>query len=225
MSAGQDLSIQPVVVAGMHHHRRVDALERAFARHQLLAAAAFFGRCAKKAHTAGQLVAQLGESQCRAQPRCSDQIVAAGVADPGQCVILSQDRDARRIRSAELALESGVQAVGAACYGEAMPLHRLGQPHRCLLLVKSQLRLGVNRPRNADQLDAHRIDGLADRHASDRLLRSWRTAEFMVGVKIPACGVLAPLSRRSSNLCNGARQSVAAFADEAPSVALTAADS
>ena len=47
----------------VHHQRRVDAFEGSVPRHQLLAAAALFGGRAKEAHLAGQMVAELVQSQ------------------------------------------------------------------------------------------------------------------------------------------------------------------
>ena len=42
---------------GVHHHGRVDILERAVARHEFLATAFLFRRCTEQRHTTGQLIA------------------------------------------------------------------------------------------------------------------------------------------------------------------------
>ena len=84
---------------GVHHQRGVDAVERAPPRHQLLAAAALLGGRAEHAHAPGQLAAERRERERRADAGGRDQVVAAGVADLRQRVVLGEQRDAGPARA------------------------------------------------------------------------------------------------------------------------------
>ena len=76
---------------GVHHHRRVDAVEGAALEHQDLAAAALLGRRAEHLHGQPEVVGERGEREAGAGGRGGDDVVAARVADPGQGVVLGAD--------------------------------------------------------------------------------------------------------------------------------------
>ena len=82
-------------------------VERALARHQLLAAAALLGGRAEHAHAPGQPRAERREREPRADARGRDQVVAAGVADLGQRVVLGEHARRRARSRAELGRERG----------------------------------------------------------------------------------------------------------------------
>ena len=84
----------------MDHHCRVDAVERAGARHQFLAAAFLFGRRPQQTHRAAQTIADRGEAERRPERGRSDQVVAAGVADAGQRIVFGEQGDERAGRAA-----------------------------------------------------------------------------------------------------------------------------
>ena len=108
----------------MDHHRRVDAVERAFARHHLLAAEAFLRRRAEIAHAAGQSPVQLRQRHRGAKARRRDDVVAAGMADAGQRVIFGEDRDGRAAVLAELGGIGGLEAERLALHGDAVASRR-----------------------------------------------------------------------------------------------------
>ena len=80
---------------GMHHHGGIELVEGAFLRHQFLAAALFFRRRAEIADATGQAAAQFRQCERGAQTGGRDDVVAAGMADAGQCVIFRQNGDLR----------------------------------------------------------------------------------------------------------------------------------
>ena len=77
------------------HHRRVDALEGALLGHEDLAAAPFLGRRAQDQHPPARLLGERGGGQPGPEPGGADDVVAAGVADDRQGVVLAQHRDRR----------------------------------------------------------------------------------------------------------------------------------
>jgi hypothetical protein len=97
----------------MHHQRRIDAVERAGARHQLLAAAVLLRRRAEQPDARRKRGTELGQGERGAERGGRDQVVAAGVADAGQRIVLGEQRDERTVARAEIDGERGRQAVGA----------------------------------------------------------------------------------------------------------------
>ena len=83
---------------GVDHHRHVDAVEGAPLEQQDLAAAALLGRGADDPHGHAEVVGHGGQGQARADGGRGDHVVAAGVADPGQRVVLGADGDLQRGR-------------------------------------------------------------------------------------------------------------------------------
>ena len=82
--------------SGVHHHRRVDAVEHALVQHDDLAAAALFGRGAEDLHGDAEFVGERSEREARADRGAGDHVVATGVADAGQRVVLGADADGER---------------------------------------------------------------------------------------------------------------------------------
>ena len=88
-----------VGAGGVHHHRRVDAVEGALLDHEDLAAAALLGRGAQDHDPPAELVGEGRGGEPGAEPGGGDDVVAAGVADAREGVVLAEDGDGRAPRS------------------------------------------------------------------------------------------------------------------------------
>ena len=100
-----------LVVGRVDHHGRAHAGESAPADHDLLAAAPLLGRGPHQRQGAPYGGRHRGCGQPGPQPGRGDDVVAAGVADVGQGVVLAQHR--HRGPVAYPGVESGVEPVGA----------------------------------------------------------------------------------------------------------------
>ena len=98
---------------GMQHHRRRDVVEHPGLEHQRLTAAGLLGGSAQQRHRQPEFVGHLGQRQRGTHRRRRDDVVAAGVTDPGQRVVLGAHPDHQR-SAAEVGAKRGVQAAGAA---------------------------------------------------------------------------------------------------------------
>jgi len=85
------------------------------------------------------LVGQGGQGKARAQSRGGDDVVPAGVSDPGQGVVLADHCDQRPVAVAGPSLEGGLEAVGAALYGQSVVGQHPGQQVVGVVLLKAQL--------------------------------------------------------------------------------------
>jgi hypothetical protein len=83
----------------VHHHRRVDTVERAALEEVDLPATALLGRRADDMHGQAEIVGERRECETRTGGRRRDHIVPARVADPRQCVVFGADRDVERSAS------------------------------------------------------------------------------------------------------------------------------
>ena len=77
----------------------MDAVEGAPLEHEDLAAAALLGRGAQHLDGEAQVVGHLGQGQAGTDGGGGDDVVAAGVADAGQGVVLGADGDGERPRA------------------------------------------------------------------------------------------------------------------------------
>jgi hypothetical protein len=79
----------------MNHQRQVELVERAALEHQDLSAgvADLFGRSAENVHGQIERVGDGGQPDCRADGGRRDDVVAAGVPDAGQAVVLGAQPD------------------------------------------------------------------------------------------------------------------------------------
>ena len=73
-----------------------DALEAAPLEYQDLAAAAFLRGGSEDADRDAELVRDLGQSKTRADRARGDDVMAARMADPGQCIVFRTDPDVQR---------------------------------------------------------------------------------------------------------------------------------
>ena len=132
-----------VDAGGMHHQRRIHTVERAGARHHFLAAALLLRRCAEKRDGAGQLILHVVQGERRAQGGGGDEVVATGVADAGQGVVLGQHGDVAAT-GAETRLKGRRQTVGAALGGQAKALGGVREQGAGAGFVEGELRVGVD---------------------------------------------------------------------------------
>ena len=102
----------------------------------------------------------LRQRQPGAHRRRADQVVAAAVAQPGQGVVLSQNRHPRPRRAlpAELGFEGGGHARGAHLHGYARGLQQSRQPLGGLDLLVADLGVGVNPVGGLDQFGGPALD-------------------------------------------------------------------
>ena len=77
----------------MHHHGGVHTIECAAVKHDDLAATALFARRAQHPHGDTKVVGDLLERVAGADRGCGDHVVAAGMTDSRQGVVLSTDCD------------------------------------------------------------------------------------------------------------------------------------
>ena len=150
------------VVGGMHHHGRVDVGERALAQHQLLAAASLLRGGSDHGHPSLCLTGHRGQSQARTQSRGGDDVVAAGMADARQGVVLAHDSHQRTVTSAGPGLEGGVHAVGPALHGQAVPVQHFGEQVVGVVLLEAQFGPLVDAVRHIQQFGGQTVDLRAD---------------------------------------------------------------
>lgn len=98
---------------GVHHHRCVDPLKRPGVDHGDLAATALLGGRAEDHQVAVEFVDHRCCGQAGTQAGGGDDVVAAGVTDTGQGVVLADHRHRGARSPAGAGLEHGVQPVGA----------------------------------------------------------------------------------------------------------------
>ena len=135
---------------GVDHHRGVDIVEEAALDEADLAAAALLGRRAQQRQLEAQLIGQRRQRQRSTQAGGADDVVAAGMADAGQRVVLGADGDVQRAR-AELADDRGGHVAVATLGLEAGRLERVGQPGGSLLLLVAELGVLVDAVRELDE--------------------------------------------------------------------------
>src|SRR3954470_2631534 len=111
----------------MDHQRAVDVLEHALFDHDDLAAAALLGRCADDADPDTELIRNGRQRDTGPNRRRRNDVVAAGVADLWQRVVLGNDRDVERPRSIGRG-EGGGQARNVALDTETRLLEPLDEP-------------------------------------------------------------------------------------------------
>ena len=127
LAPAEEHLVGDVVGEGVHHERGVDVVERAVPRHQLLAGPALLGGSAEPDHSARQPVLHPREREEGSHPGHRDDVVAAGVADARQRVVLRQDRDRGAVGAADLRAERRLHAVRGAGHGDPLRLDEVGE--------------------------------------------------------------------------------------------------
>ncbi|CAM5267931.1 hypothetical protein SMICM304S_03069 [Streptomyces microflavus] len=164
----------------MDHHRGVHTVERSGLQEERLARPALGGGAD---HPDGQaeFVGVRGEAECRADPGGGDQVVAAGVAEAGERVVLAGDGDGDGPR-ADRGPEGRLQAVGGCGDLEAVRGEEFG--------VKA-----------ADRCSSKAVSG----SAWMRRLRSSRASAWIVTVSRTALLRAPSRSSATSQSCVAAR--------------------
>jgi hypothetical protein len=134
----------------VHHHRGVHAGERAALEEQDLAASALLGGGPDDAHREADLVRDRRRRDARARGEGGDQVVATGVADVGQRVVLGADRHVQRSRAGTRD-EGRRQIADAALDPEPRRVESLGDPGRGALLLEGQLGLPMDATAECEQ--------------------------------------------------------------------------
>jgi hypothetical protein len=147
------------------HHGRVHVLEDPGLHEPNLARAAFLGGRADHLDPAreGQGRERGGQRRPRARPRGRDDVVAAGVPDAGQRVVLAQDRDGGAVAGLDGAAEGGVHAAHPLLHLEALPGQEVAEPAARLHFLVAQLGVRVDLTGEGLELVGQPVDGLADR--------------------------------------------------------------
>jgi hypothetical protein len=139
---------------------RCAPLERAAVQEEDLAAAVLLGRRAHHRHRQTDVVGDARETQARPDGRGGDDVVAAGVADVGQAVVLGADRDVERAAAGARA-ERGREPAHAGFDAESRGVERLGNPGGGTLLLEAELGMRVDAVRERDEVRAFGVDAFA----------------------------------------------------------------
>jgi hypothetical protein len=152
-----------VAIVGVIHHGGVDVFEHAGFEQAHLAAAAFLRRGADELDAARRGGAARGsrEREEGAERAGRDQVVAAGVADLGQRVVLGEDRDLG-MAAADARSKCRRQAAERALDRQALGLDRLAQPRGGAVLFEGELGRFVQPIREGHERGAEGIDGLVE---------------------------------------------------------------
>ncbi len=141
----EQILVQDPAVEAVNHHCGVHALEHAGLDQLDLAAATLLGRRADHLDAPGrELVAHGRERGARARPRGRDDVVAAGVPDGGQRVVLAQDGDGGAVAGFQGGAERRLDAGHAALDLEALAGEIVRQPAGGLHFLVGQLGIVVD---------------------------------------------------------------------------------
>ncbi|WP_376699947.1 hypothetical protein, partial [Streptomyces cacaoi] len=141
---GERVGLGDVHGAGVAHHREVHPVEDAALQRMDPAAAALLRRGAEHRDAQAEFVGDRGRSGGGADGARGDHVVPAGVAEPGQRVVLGAHAHVQRAR-VEGGGERGGQPAGAGDERVAEGVQCLARPACGLLLLPGGLRAGVDR--------------------------------------------------------------------------------
>jgi hypothetical protein len=158
---GDRLHPPQVVVGRVHHHGGVDRVEGAAADHELLAATALLGRRPQDGEGAAQRLGDGGRRQPGTESGRGDDVVAAGVADPGKGVVLAAHGDGGTVGT-DAGVEGGGHVVRAPFDGEAFVVQHPGEQLVGMVLLEAQLRALVDAMRHVEQGRGEPFDLPAD---------------------------------------------------------------
>ena len=166
---GAGPGVDGVSGAGVDHHRERQVVEAPRLQHGDLPAAALFGRGAEHPDADAQVGGDTGEGLGRAHGGRRDDVVTAGVAEPGEGVVLRHeaDRDGPFAVSGD---ERSGQARGPALDGETAGRQLIGQERRRCILPPGRLGVLVQPAADAEQ----RAEPLIDRVGHPPLQRLLR---------------------------------------------------
>ena len=130
---------------GMHHHGGVNSGERATLEHEHLAAgvADFLGGRADHVDRQANLIRGFRCGDSRANGHRGDHIVAAGMADARQAIVLGANGDVQRAVAGARG-EGRRQIADAALNVKAGGVERVGEPAAGVFFFESEFRTRVN---------------------------------------------------------------------------------
>ena len=146
---------------GVQHHRRGDVVEGSGVEQQHFSAARLLRWRADQRHRETEVVGHLSQRQRGADCGGRDDVVAAGVSDLRQRVVLGANADDQRT-AAVVGPKRGVQPAGRGGDLEAV----FGDQRLCLgaaaVFGEREFGLGVDRVRQFDQLATAPVDSVFD---------------------------------------------------------------
>src|SRR3989442_929984 len=151
--------------ASVDHHRGVYTSKHARLQQLHLSRAAFLRRRADHQDLTGEGQRPQRARQRRPRPGAGrgDDVVAAGVPDAGQRIVLAQDGDGGPgAAPGDGRPEGGQQAADPALDAHALLLEELGEPGVGFLLLEGELGMVVDPVRQGFQLVGEAIDRLGD---------------------------------------------------------------
>ncbi|CAM5613014.1 hypothetical protein SCYAM73S_08651 [Streptomyces cyaneofuscatus] len=147
---GERAEVGQLEGAGVDHHRGVHPVERPGFQEERLARTALLGGCADHSYGQAEFVGVRGEAERRADPGGGDQVVAAGVAEAGQRVVLAGDGHGDGSR-ADRGPERRLQAVGGGGDVKAVCGQEFGAEGGGAVLLEGGLGVGVDAPAEVEQ--------------------------------------------------------------------------
>ena len=162
LGRGEQAWVGRLVRVRVHHHRGVDAAQRTTPGKQLLARAALLGGRAEHREPATQARHERRERQARPQACCRDDVVTAGVPEPGQGVVLAAEEDVRAWPPASPRRERGLKAIRRVLDAEARRGESLRQDACGIRFTEGQLGPGVDPVRDREELPSVLLHGPLD---------------------------------------------------------------
>ena len=173
----EEVLVEDRPVEAVDHHGAVHALEHAPRDEPVLPAAALLGGRADhldstlRQHGLGQR-----EPGARARAGGRDHVVAAGMADAGQGVVLAHDGDGGSLAGVDGRAEGGLHTGHALLDLEALVAEELGEPAHRLFLLIAQLGMVMDAAGEGLELVTETVDGLDDgvlggAHGASRMSR------------------------------------------------------
>ena len=141
----------------VRHHRHVDIVEAAGSRHDDLAAVELLRRRAEDDDARVGRIQRPDQRRRGADSDGRDEVVAAGVANLRQRVVLGADGN-RHGPAPPLAAERRVDAIRVLLHGEALRFEEWHELRVRVVLLERQLRVCVNLARDADEVAGDGID-------------------------------------------------------------------
>ncbi len=151
--------IRQVITIGVDHDGGVDAVERSVAGQQLLAGVPLLRGCPEEDDCAVQPVPDPGERQESTHPGGGDDVVAAGMPDPREGVVLAEHGDRRPApRPADLRTNCGGDAMGSQLGVNPVLNENVGDQPGAIVLLKRGLRTRMERVNNPLQVAVQGFD-------------------------------------------------------------------
>src|SRR3989441_3080989 len=148
----------------MKHQRRINPCERAALEHQDLPAPALLGRRPQHEHLPSKSGCHRRQAYTGAQRGRADQIVAAGMPDLGEGIVLRQECNSGPARSgSDFGPECRGQVGDAALHRKPVLFQRVGQPLRSLHFLERDLRRRMNPAAEINQFFRRAVNGLQNR--------------------------------------------------------------